>query len=208
MTTLPDYYEVLQVSPNAEVEVIEAAHRRLAFKWHPDRRPGDPSASERMKLLNEAYEVLANLQTRQQYDSTRRQAAASRAAEEAAAKEAEQRIRAEQERRREEDRQRQEAERSRQEQERQQRAAKRQPCPGADESTASRPLGFGLLQSLGGLALIFYMLCLLILGANSTSLAPATVAALNCLLVGIIVIAMAFGCSLAYQHEPKQRVIV
>ena len=44
MTTLPDYYEILQVSPNADEEVVQAAYKRLALKWHPDhpatlRRP-------------------------------------------------------------------------------------------------------------------------------------------------------------------------
>ena len=53
--TTPDYYEVLQVSPKAEVDIIGAPYKRLAFKWHPDRRPGDSSASEQMWLLKEAY---------------------------------------------------------------------------------------------------------------------------------------------------------
>jgi curved DNA-binding protein CbpA len=72
MTTSTDYYEVLQVSPNADVEVIEVAYKRLAYKWHPDRNPGDPSASERMKLLNEAYEILVNPQKRQEHDLRKR----------------------------------------------------------------------------------------------------------------------------------------
>ena len=75
MATPPDYYEVLQVSPNAEEEVIQAAFRRLSWKWHPDRRLGDPSAPEKMKLLNEAYEVLSSSQKRQEYDLQRRQSA-------------------------------------------------------------------------------------------------------------------------------------
>ena len=78
MTTPLDYYEVLQVSPNAEGEIIQAAYRRLAQKWHPDRRPGDPTASERMKVLNEAYAALSDPQKRQEYDSCRWQSAALR----------------------------------------------------------------------------------------------------------------------------------
>ncbi len=68
-----DYYEVLQVSPKAEVEIIHAAYRRLAFKWHPDKRPGDSSASDQMKLLTEAYAVLSNPKKRQEYDHQRRE---------------------------------------------------------------------------------------------------------------------------------------
>lgn len=47
-----NYYEILQVTADAEPEVIEAAYKRLAFKYHPDRNPG--SADGRMRELNEA----------------------------------------------------------------------------------------------------------------------------------------------------------
>ncbi len=72
MTTASDYYEVLQVSPNADEEVIQAAYRRLAMKWHPDRNPGDPFAVSQMKLLNEAFGVLSNSTKRREYDWGRR----------------------------------------------------------------------------------------------------------------------------------------
>ncbi len=121
----PDYYEVLQVSPNADEEIIQAAYRRLAMKWHPDRRAGDSSASEHMKLINKAYEVLSTPQKRQEYDLLRRRAGLSGGAASAAWQAAEERERAEQ-RKREEERQRQEAERRRQEQERQNREAEAQ----------------------------------------------------------------------------------
>src|SRR5438067_2528913 len=114
MPTPPDYYEVLQVSPNAEAEIIQAAYWRLAQKWHPDRNPGDSSALERMKLIIEANEVLSNPQKRQVYDLRRRQSATTEGAAEAARPAAEQRARADAERQREEERQRQEAERKRQ----------------------------------------------------------------------------------------------
>jgi molecular chaperone DnaJ len=64
---MTDYYEILQISPNAEQEVIEAAYKRLAFKYHPDRNT-DPGCEERMKLLNEAYEVLSDVAQRAVYD--------------------------------------------------------------------------------------------------------------------------------------------
>ncbi len=67
-----DYYEILQVSPKADQEVIQAAFRRLALKCHPDRG-ADPSSSERMKLLNQAYAVLSDPSLRRQYDQERQE---------------------------------------------------------------------------------------------------------------------------------------
>jgi hypothetical protein len=76
MARLPDYYEILQVSPNADEEIIKVAFKRLALKWHPDKRPDDPAASRRMMLLNRAYEVLSNPRKRQAYNLRRSRAAA------------------------------------------------------------------------------------------------------------------------------------
>jgi curved DNA-binding protein CbpA len=64
-------YEELQVSPNAEPEVIEAAFKRLARKYHPDVS-GDPASSERMRRLAYAYEVLRDPRRRAAYDNVRR----------------------------------------------------------------------------------------------------------------------------------------
>jgi hypothetical protein len=63
-----NYYEILQVSPNAEPEVVEVAYRRLARKYHPDVNESD-EASLIMKELNLAYQVLSDPQSRQQYDN-------------------------------------------------------------------------------------------------------------------------------------------
>lgn len=71
MTALPDYYEALLVSPNADVEIITATYRKLALKWHPDRNPGDSSAYDRMRLINEAYAVLSDPTKRNEYDLQR-----------------------------------------------------------------------------------------------------------------------------------------
>jgi len=65
-----DHYITLQVDPGADPEVIEAAYRRLARKWHPDKNP-DPHAAVRMKELNEAYEVLRDPTRRRGYDAAR-----------------------------------------------------------------------------------------------------------------------------------------
>lgn len=67
----PDYYEILQVSPNAEQSVIEAAYRRLAREYHPDVNK-NLDASERMRCLNEAFEVLGNPEKRAEYDRRRK----------------------------------------------------------------------------------------------------------------------------------------
>ncbi len=67
MKSNPDYYEILQVSPTAESEVIQAVYRRLARKYHPDTT-GNEASAEKMKLLNEAYAVLSDPVQRKAYD--------------------------------------------------------------------------------------------------------------------------------------------
>ncbi|MDI6692362.1 MAG: DnaJ domain-containing protein [Anaerosomatales bacterium] len=68
-----DCYEILQVSPDADPEVIEKAYRVLARKRHPDARPGDRRAHEMMIELNEAYAILSDPQRRAAYDRERAQ---------------------------------------------------------------------------------------------------------------------------------------
>ena len=63
-----DYYNVLGVSRSSSAEDIKRAYRNLAKKYHPDRNPGDKSAEERFKEINEAYEVLSDPQKRARYD--------------------------------------------------------------------------------------------------------------------------------------------
>lgn len=66
---MASYYEILGVSPNATFEEIKKAYRNLAFKYHPDKNPEDPSAELMFKKINEAYSVLSNGQSRKAYDS-------------------------------------------------------------------------------------------------------------------------------------------
>ncbi len=67
---MADFYEALQVSPKAEQEVIEAAYKRLALKYHPDLN-ATPEATRRMQELNAAYAILSNPERRVEYDLER-----------------------------------------------------------------------------------------------------------------------------------------
>lgn len=69
MSGEPDLYRELQVDPSADPDVIEAAYKRLALKYHPDRNKNDPEATERMKRINEAYRVLGKPDLRRSYDA-------------------------------------------------------------------------------------------------------------------------------------------
>jgi curved DNA-binding protein CbpA len=64
-TLFVDYYDLMQISPNADEETIQHVFRYLAKKWHPDYQHGDP---ERFKLLVEAHRVLTNVERRAAYD--------------------------------------------------------------------------------------------------------------------------------------------
>jgi hypothetical protein len=66
----PTYYDVLEIARHAGLDVIQKAYRALALRSHPDR--AEPSqrrqAEERMKLINEAFEVLSDPKKRAAYD--------------------------------------------------------------------------------------------------------------------------------------------
>jgi curved DNA-binding protein len=68
MQNFRNYYDILGVSQEAPADELKKAFRRLARQFHPDLNPGDKSAEERFKDINEAYEVLSDVEKRNQYD--------------------------------------------------------------------------------------------------------------------------------------------
>ncbi|GIK72530.1 MAG: molecular chaperone DnaJ [Chloroflexota bacterium] len=63
-----DYYQTLGVPRNADEKEIKKAYRKLAQKYHPDKNPGDKTAEQRFKEINEAYTVLSDPDKRAKYD--------------------------------------------------------------------------------------------------------------------------------------------
>ncbi len=62
-------YDTLGVKKGASQEEIKKAYRKLAAKHHPDRNPGDASAEETFKEVQNAYDTLSDADKRKQYDS-------------------------------------------------------------------------------------------------------------------------------------------
>ena len=68
---MKNYYEILEINPNASNEIIEKAYRTLAKKYHPDGWPQYQSywAEDKFKEITEAYQVLSNEVLRKEYDN-------------------------------------------------------------------------------------------------------------------------------------------
>jgi hypothetical protein len=69
MGSVRSHYDNLKVARDAPPEVIRAAYRTLAQKYHPDRGPGSTKAAQIMQLINNAYEVLSDPEQRREHDA-------------------------------------------------------------------------------------------------------------------------------------------
>src|ERR1700749_508873 len=63
-----EYYETLGVPRKSSADEIRKAYRKLARKYHPDLNPGDKSAEDRFKNVQEAYDILSEPKKREMYD--------------------------------------------------------------------------------------------------------------------------------------------
>lgn len=63
-----DYYQILQIQPNASAAEIRKAYRQLALEFHPDKNNSQLAAAQ-FVLINEAYAVLSNPAERRKYDA-------------------------------------------------------------------------------------------------------------------------------------------
>ncbi|CCQ69744.1 MAG: J domain-containing protein [Crocosphaera sp.] len=68
MQQLRNYYAILGVSRDATAEEIKKSFRKLARQYHPDVNPGDKTAEEKFKGINEAYDILSDEAKRAEYD--------------------------------------------------------------------------------------------------------------------------------------------
>lgn len=62
-----NYYQILMVDPTVDADILAVVHRRLAQRYHPDMDPGE-DARQRMLEINQAYDVLRNVDRRAKYD--------------------------------------------------------------------------------------------------------------------------------------------
>ena len=71
MANTANYYKILGVSEESDEADIKRAYRKLAFKYHPDRNPGDKFAEDKFKQVTEAYRILSDAGKRAEYNRTR-----------------------------------------------------------------------------------------------------------------------------------------
>lgn len=63
-------YNVLGVKPDASNSELKKAHRLLVKKLHPDKNQNDPNATEKFKIVQDAYEILSDRDKRKKYDTS------------------------------------------------------------------------------------------------------------------------------------------
>ncbi len=67
---MPNYYDILEVSPTASTEEIKKSFRHLALKYHPDKNGNSEESRQKFMKIVEAYEILSDQQARKNYDGT------------------------------------------------------------------------------------------------------------------------------------------
>ena len=67
---MKNYYEILEVDKNASDEIIKVAYKALVKKYHPDLKEGTAkiNAEDKIKQINEAYDILSNPEKKYEYD--------------------------------------------------------------------------------------------------------------------------------------------
>jgi DnaJ-class molecular chaperone len=63
-----DYYETLQISPNADADLIARVYRLLAQRFHPDN--AETGNAARFREVHQAFIVLSEPESRATYDAT------------------------------------------------------------------------------------------------------------------------------------------
>ena len=63
-----NYYDILGIDKNATKKQIKKAYRKLSMKYHPDKKPNDPIATEKFKEINQAHQILIDETKRRDYD--------------------------------------------------------------------------------------------------------------------------------------------
>lgn len=65
-----DYYKILELPKNADINMVKNSYKKMALKYHPDRNFNNKEESEQnFKLISEAYQVLSNIEKKLIYDS-------------------------------------------------------------------------------------------------------------------------------------------
>ena len=72
MPLIKDYYHILGVEKEASSEEVKKAYRKMARTYHPDLNQDKPGCEERLKEINEAYQVLGDEGKRRLYDLSSR----------------------------------------------------------------------------------------------------------------------------------------
>lgn len=82
MSSVPDYYKILGVSPTATPAEIKAAYKKAALRTHPDRVPASDAAlraqrTREFQRVNDAFHYLSDPTRRREYDDARRYSSSS-----------------------------------------------------------------------------------------------------------------------------------